>query len=79
MYCKEGSILNFKPTEGVCYRPDLYYDGVCNNCRYKNYTKCHHNGYTKFADMSKNNTEEAVNITNDTPKKKKRGRKKFHK
>ena len=38
-----------------------------------------HNGYTKFADMSKNNTEEVVNITNDTLKKKKRGRKKFHK
>ena len=68
-------MLNFKPAEGVCYRVDLY-DKRCNECQYKDFAKCPHNGYTKFADISKNNTKEVVNIINDTPKKKKRGRKK---
>jgi hypothetical protein len=68
---KKGELkMKFKPAEGVCYRPDLYLDGLCKKCEYKNYAKCRHNGYTKFATVSKDKNN------NSTSKpKKKRGRK----
>jgi len=64
--------MNFKPAEGVCYRPDLYDKGACEKCKYKNYAKCPHNGYTKFKIPKEGITEESL----PKKEKKKRGRKK---